>query len=89
MRTSNPNPGGDIDGRLQCLLTSTESLHTSCQELHAASAEARLASENHTAELAELRKTSSGLVTATAALLLISQSHKERLDNLDGGNSKP
>jgi hypothetical protein len=87
--STHPNPGGDIDARLQFLLTSTESLHASCQELHAASAEARLTSENHTAELAELRKTSSELVTATAALLLISQSHKERLDNLEGGNNKP
>jgi hypothetical protein len=77
---SNPNPG-DIDARLQFLLTSTESLHASCQELHAASA-------NHAVEIAALSKQTSDLVTATGALLLISRSHKERLDNLDGGNNQ-
>ena len=82
MGVSNPSPG-DIDARLQFLLTSTESLHASCQELHAASAQAALTAANHAAEFAELRKSTSDLVTATAALLLISKSHKERLD---GGN---
>ncbi len=36
MSTSNNNPQpGDVDARLQFLLTSTESLHATSQELHA------------------------------------------------------
>lgn len=36
-----------IDERLKFLLTSTESLHTSCQELHAAAAESRRQAEEY------------------------------------------
>ena len=67
MGTNNSNPQpGDIDARLQFLLTSTESLHATAS--------------SHQTELAELRsaiaavnKQTSDLVTATAALLFISQ----------------
>jgi hypothetical protein len=86
MSASNPNPPGDFDVRLQFLLKSIESHDEQIGKLVEASG-------NHVAELADLRKTSAenskqtaDLVTATAALLLISHSHKERLDKLDGGN---
>jgi uncharacterized coiled-coil DUF342 family protein len=91
---STRNPGqGDIDTRLQFLLQSTESLHASMQELHAEHAqfqkelgELRNIASDSQKELGELRKVASDLATATGALLLISQSHKTRLDKLDGGN---
>jgi peptidoglycan hydrolase CwlO-like protein len=103
MSTHNNNPqSGDVDARLQFLLHSTESLHSTVHEHSAQIAEngkqiaenGKQIAENgkqiaeNGKQIAELRKTASDLATATGALLLISQSHKERLDRLDGGNKQ-
>jgi prefoldin subunit 5 len=75
MGTHNNNPQpGDIDARLQFLLQSAESHNEQIGNL--------------TAQIAELSKTVSDLATATGALLLISQSHKARLDKIEEGNKQ-
>lgn len=55
-----------IDERFQFLLTSTESLHASCRELHAAAAESRRQAE---AQTAEMHKQSRAMVAAIRAYL--------------------
>jgi len=86
MSTHHNPPSGDIDARLQFLLQSTESLHATTQEHSAQIAENGAQIAENATQIAALSKTVSDLVTATAALLRISHSHKERLDKLDGGN---
>ena len=73
MSTHNPNPGRSIDERLQFLLQSAESHDQQIGKV--------------TEDLAVVSKTISDLATAVGALLLISKSHKDRLDVLERGNS--
>lgn len=80
MSTNNPNPGS-IDERLAFLLTSTESLHASTQELHAIAIK-------HSEQLEQDGKHILAIAEMVRGLAATAEAHETRLDDLEGGEPK-
>jgi len=70
-----------IDERLQLLLQSTESLHSTVQELSANA-------QRHDTQIAELIRVAQVDGENIRGLANIAERHQERLDALDGGDKE-
>ena len=77
MSANSPNPGS-IDERLAFLLTSTESLHASTQELHAIAIK-------HSEQLEQDGKHILAIAEMVRGLATTAEAHETRLDDLEGG----
>ena len=74
----------DFNQRIEFLLQSTESLHSSVQELHAASAEQGRNIDKIVAASVAQDARLDKLLTVAEGLARIAQGHEKRLTNLEG-----
>jgi len=87
MSTNNPNPGS-IDERLAFLLTSTESLHASTQELHAIAIKHSEQLEQDGKHILAIAEHVKSVSDAVQGLTKIAEAHEDRISDLEGGEPK-